>query len=159
MNTEIERKFLIGNAEWRDGAAGVAMAQGYLSLDPERTVRVRLAGQSAWLTIKGRTAGISRAEFEYEIPAAHAQTLLKMCLPALIEKTRYRIYHHGYVWEVDVFQGENEGLIMAEVELSYESDSPELPPWELTEVSADPRYFNSYLASRPFKSWPSASKE
>jgi len=157
--TEIERKFLVGNAEWRDGAAGVRMAQGYLSLDPNRTVRVRLAGASAWLTIKGLTEGISRAEFEYEIPAAHAENLLKMCLPELVEKTRYRIYHHGYIWEVDVFHGENEGLIMAEVELSFESDSPDLPPWDLTEVSKDPRYFNSYLASHPFKTWPALSKE
>ncbi len=159
MITEIERKFLVGNTEWRDGAAGVRMAQGYLSLDPSRTVRVRLAGTSAWLTIKGLTEGISRAEFEYEIPVAHAESLLKMCLPELVEKTRYRIYHHGYIWEVDVFHGENEGLIMAEVELSFESDAPDLPPWDLTEVSKDPRYFNSYLASHPFKTWPASAKE
>lgn len=159
MNTEIERKFLVGNAEWRDGAAGVRMAQGYLSLDPGRTVRVRVAGKSAWLTIKGRTEGISRAEFEYEIPAADGESMLKMCLSTLIEKTRFCIYYHGYVWEVDVFHGENEGLIMAEVELSNTTDSPELPPWGLQEVSADPRYFNSYLAGHPFNTWPVPYKE
>ena len=129
------------------------MAQGYLSLDPDRTVRVRVADGAAWITIKGRTVGITRAEFEFEIPPEQAQALLELCLPTIIDKTRYRIYHHGYIWEVDVFHGENDGLIMAEVELSNESDTPEIPPWELTEVSADPRYFNSYLARHPFQSW------
>ena len=159
MAAEIERKFLVGNADWREGALGVRMAQGYLSLDPDRTVRVRAAGKNAWLTIKGRNSGITRAEFEFEIPSEQARSLLKLCLPTIIDKTRYRIFHRGYVWEVDVFHGENEGLILAEVELSNESDSPELAPWELTEVSSDPRYFNSYLASHPFKSWPSPTKE
>lgn len=159
MAAEIERKFLVGNADWREGAAGVRMAQGYLSLDPDRTVRVRVAGKSAWLTIKGRTAGITRAEFEFDIPLEQAQSLLVLCLPTMIDKTRYRIFHRGYVWEVDVFHGENEGLILAEVELSNESDAPDIPPWGLTEVSADPRYFNSYLATHPFKTWPPSSKE
>ena len=159
MAAEIERKFLVGNVDWRGGAAGVRMAQGYLSLDPDRTVRVRAAGKSAWLTIKGRTSGITRAEFEFEIPPEQAQSLLGLCLPTIIDKTRYRIFHHGYVWEVDVFHGENDGLVLAEVELSYESESPEIPPWCLTEVSADPRYFNSYLASHPFTSWPPPAKE
>ncbi len=153
MAAEIERKYRIGNADWRGGAAGVRMAQGYLSLDPDRTVRVRVADGAAWITIKGRTVGITRAEFEFEIPPEQAQALLELCLPTIIDKTRYRIYHHGYIWEVDVFHGENDGLIMAEVELSNESDTPEIPPWELTEVSADPRYFNSYLARHPFQSW------
>lgn len=135
------------------------MAQGYLSTDPDRTVRVRSAGEMAWLTIKGRNSGITRAEFEFEIPPEQAQSLLALCLPTIIDKTRYRIFHHGYIWEVDVFHGENEGLILAEVELSNESDSPEIPPWDLTDVSTDSRYFNSYLASYPFKSWASSSKE
>ncbi len=154
MASEIERKFIVGNAAWREGAAGIEMAQGYLSMDAARTVRVRVAGGAAWLTIKGPSEGISRVEYEYEIPLEDARAMLEMSLPSIIEKTRYRIFYNGYVWEIDVFHGENEGLIMAEVELIHESDAPEIPPWQLTEVSGDLRYFNSYLAMHPFKSWP-----
>lgn len=153
MAAEIERKFRVANDTWRDGTCGVRIAQGYLSLDPDRTVRVRLAGENAWLTIKGRTQGITRAEFEYAIPLDDARALLELCLPAVIDKTRHEVYSGGYFWEIDVFHGDNEGLVIAEVELTDESITPELPPWAGAEVSADARYFNSCLATAPFKEW------
>ena len=153
MAAEIERKFLVADDSWCDGTPGVRMAQGYLSLDPDRTVRVRLAGDNAWLTIKGRTEGITRAEFEFAIPTDDAQMLLAICLPSLIDKTRHEISYRGHLWEIDVFHGDNEGLVIAEVELADESISPALPPWVGAEVSSDTRYFNSRLATAPFKSW------
>lgn len=153
MATEIERKFLVKGDAWQAGSGGVRIAQGYLTRDPGRTVRVRIAGEQAWLTIKGRTEGISRAEFEYEIPAADARELLGLCLPSVIDKTRHRISHGGHVWEVDVFHGENAGLVVAEVELANEAVSPELPPWVGEEVSADARYYNSCLAVFPYSKW------
>ena len=153
MPTEIERKFLVADDSWRDGTPGVRIAQGYLSQDPERTVRVRIGGEKAWLTIKGRTHGITRAEFEYEIPLADARALLELCLPSVIDKTRHEISHAGHLWEVDVFHGENAGLVIAEVELADELISPELPPWVGAEVSAEARYFNACLAVLPYAKW------
>ncbi len=153
MAAEIERKFLVEDDSWIDGTAGVRMIQGYLSHDPERTVRVRLAGGNAWLTIKGRSEGITRAEFEYAIPPADAREMLEWCLPGVIYKTRHRVPYGGHVWEVDVFHAENAGLVVAEVELEDASISPELPPWVGAEVSADPRYFNSCLAIYPYAEW------
>lgn len=153
MASEIERKFLVTGDAWRDGSPGLRMAQGYLSLDPDRTVRVRLAGENAWLTVKGRTQGITRAEFETSIPPADAAELLKMCLPSVIDKTRHRVDFGGHVWEVDVFHGANEGLVIAEVELTDESVLPELPPWVGAEVSSDVRYFNASLAASPHSRW------
>lgn len=149
MASEIERKFLVANGSWHDGSPGVRIAQGYLSLDPERTVRVRLAGENAWLTVKGLTRGITRAEFEYPIPADDARALLELCLPSVIDKTRHRIDFGGHVWEVDVFHGANDGLVLAEVELDDASVCPELPPWVGREVSSDARYFNASLAVHP----------
>ncbi len=159
MAAEIERKFLVADDSWRDGSPGVRIAQGYLSQDPDRTVRVRLAGENAWLTIKGRTQGITRAEFEYAIPPAEARELLGLCLPSVIDKTRHEVRHGGHVWEIDVFHGENEGLTVAEVELSDENDSPRIPAWAGAEVSDDARYFNSHLAANPFTRWPAISGE
>lgn len=159
MAAEIERKFLVTGDAWLAGSEGIRISQGYLSQDPERTVRVRSAGAQAWLTIKGRNEGITRAEFEYEIPPADASELLALCLPSVIDKTRHRIFHAGHLWEVDVFHGENAGLVVAEVELADEADTPELPPWIGAEVSADPRYFNSCLASFPYSQWLAVSGE
>ena len=153
MPSEIERKFLVTDDSWRDGTPGVRIAQGYLSQDPERTARVRIAGEKAWLTIKGRTHGITRAEFEYEIPLDDARSLLGLCLPSVIDKTRHEISHAGHLWEVDVFHGENAGLVIAEVELVDESISPELPPWVGAEVSTEARYFNACLAVLPYAKW------
>lgn len=153
MSAEIERKFLVVGDSWRDGSPGVRMAQGYLSLDVERTVRVRRAGNDAWITVKGRTVGITRAEFEYPIPPDDARDLLNLCLPSTIDKTRHRVSFHGHLWEIDVFHGANEGLVLAEVELADTADRPELPPWVGEEVSSDVRYFNANLATRPFSAF------
>jgi adenylate cyclase len=153
MPLEIERKFLVTDDSWRDGAPGTRISQGYLSQDPDRTVRVRIGGERAWLTIKGRTCGMTRAEFEYEIPVAEARELLALCLPVVIDKTRFRVSFGGHLWEIDVFHGGNDGLIIAEVELVAEAISPALPPWVGDEVSAEARYFNSCLAARPYANW------
>ena len=153
MAREIERKFLVSGDSWRGGPPGVRIAQGYLSLDPDRTVRIRLAGENAWITVKGRTQGITRAEFEYPIPPDDARDLLEICLPSVIDKTRHRIDFGGHVWEVDVFHGANEGLVLAEVELDDESVHPAMPPWIGAEVSDDARYFNANLASHPFSAF------
>ncbi len=153
MATEIERKFLVRDDSWRDGTAGVRIAQGYLTRDVDRTVRVRIGGEMAWLTIKGRNEGITRPEFEYEIPLEDGRELLLLCLPGVIDKTRYPLGHAGYVWEVDEFHGDNQGLVVAEVELENAEISPDLPPWVGEEVSGDARYFNSSLGAKPFKDW------
>ena len=153
MAVEIERKYLVTGDGWRSGAEGETMAQGYLSRDPAATVRVRLAGEKAWLTIKGRGEGISRMEHEYAIPAADAREMLGLCVSGVIDKTRYKIRHETHVWEVDVFHGVNEGLIVAEVELGDDSETPDLPPWVGTEVTSESRYFNSSLSVRPFSEW------
>jgi adenylate cyclase len=155
MAVEIERKFLVSDPSWKTGN-GSLLRQGYLSKTPERTVRVRLADDAAWLTIKGITTGTSRAEFEYRIPCADAAELLKLCDGPLLEKTRYRVEYRGHIWEVDEFHGDNEGLVVAEVELQQENESVELPPWIGDEVTNDVRYFNSNLARQPFRSWPRA---
>ncbi len=156
MATEIERKFLVENDTWRDGTVGVRIAQGYLARDGNSTVRIRIGGQQAWITVKSRSIGISRLEFEYEIPLEDAREMLELCHPSVIHKTRHEIAYAGHVWEVDVFAGENQGLIVAEVELEHESISPEIPPWIGAEVSDDPRYGNSRLSVHPFKNWQAA---
>lgn len=158
MPSEIERKFLVTGDGWRDGSPGTMIAQGYLSRDADRTVRVRIGGEKAWLTIKGRSEGISRAEFEYEISVGEGRELLALCLPPTIDKTRHKVAHAGHVWEIDVFHGENDGLVIAEVELDDASVNPELPPWVGAEVSGDPRYFNSRLAERPYRHWKPAGE-
>lgn len=154
MAVEIERKFLVQGDSWRQLASGVAYRQGYLTSAPGCTVRVRVADEQGYITIKGATAGISRAEYEYAIPLADATELLDtLCQHPLIEKTRYRIPQDNIVWEVDEFAGENQGLIVAEVELSDVAQIVNLPNWIGEEVTNDPRYFNANLAKHPFKNW------
>lgn len=154
MGIEIERKFLLASDAWRANAGpGVRMTQGYLSRQPGRTVRVRVAGEQAWLTIKGAAEGISRAEFEYPVPPQDAAGLLALCELGVIDKTRYEVPFGDHVWEVDVFHGENEGLVVAEVELGDAHEQPDLPPWVGLEVSEDRRYANSALTERPFQFW------
>ncbi len=152
MPTEIERKFLVTGTEWRQ-ANGVRFSQGYLNRDKERTVRVRLAGEQAFLTIKGLTTGASRSEFEYQIPVADAEQLLKLCDGPIIQKVRYSVVYKGFKWEVDEFLGENAGLVIAEVELESEGQQFDRPVWLGREVSDDPRYFNSNLATNPYSAW------
>ena len=154
MAQEIERKYLVADGAWKDGATGTLYRQGYLSSVKERTVRVRIAGGGAFLTIKGVNRGVTRTEFEYPIPLDDAAAMLdSLCEHPLIEKTRWVVPFAGFAWEVDEFHGENAGLVVAEVELPTAETKPELPPWVREEVSSDPRYFNSNLAKKPFKAW------
>lgn len=159
MSMEIERKFLLKNDYWRRDAhgqpiAGVPFRQGYLPTEGGITVRVRLEGAVAKLTVKGKTAGFSRLEFEYGIPLQDAQQMLDcLCEKPLIEKVRYCRSEQGYVWEIDEFAGDNQGLIVAEIELDSEDEQPPLPDWIGTEVTGDARYFNASLVKYPFKDW------
>ena len=154
MAKEIERKFLVNTALWRAMAAGTLYRQGYLSSVKERVVRVRIAGEHGFLTIKGLTTGVSRLEFEYPIPFADATVMLdQLCERPLIEKTRYREEFEGHSWEIDQFHGDNSGLVIAEIELANESEQFTVPPWAAAEVSDDPRYFNSNLVLNPYKNW------
>ena len=153
MGIEIERKFLVKDPSWKHVAdSGLSCKQGYLVSDSEKTVRVRVMGDLAYLTIKGATSGISRAEFEYEIPVADAVAMLELC-GNIVEKTRYRVGHTGMVWELDVFEGANAGLVVAEIELQSEELFFELPDWLGEEVSGEIRYYNSRLAEHPFTQW------
>lgn len=158
MGVEIERKFLVNGTEWKRGLSGTAYRQGYLTSDPERTVRVRLAGELGYLTIKGASTGASRQEFEYPIPGADALELLeRLCRKPLIAKIRYRVPHAGMVWDVDEFSGDNAGLVLAEIELEHEDQVVELPSWVGQEVTGDSRYYNAYLAEHPLATWPSVN--
>ncbi|MEE4252124.1 MAG: CYTH domain-containing protein [Alcanivoracaceae bacterium] len=153
MATEIERKFLLSDTAFLNGLSGQRICQGYLSHSPEAAVRVRIAGEQGFLTIKGGSTGISRAEFEYSIPLADADALLALCKHGKIEKTRYRVPSGSHVWEIDVFEGDNHGLVVAEIELTSEQEQFERPAWLGEEVSNDPRYFNSQLSIRPISVW------
>lgn len=159
MAVEIERKFLVKNDSWRTDSeghpiTGTEYRQGYLSSDAGATVRVRLQGQHAKLTIKGKTQGVSRAEYEYDIPRGDAQEMLDtLCQKPLIEKVRYRREEAGLVWEIDEFSGDNAGLIVAEVELQSEQQKVDIPQWAGQEVSGDDRYYNVSLVTNPYKLW------
>jgi len=154
MGVEIERKFLVRDDTWREGARGKAIRQGYLALGPPVAVRVRISGAAAILNIKKAVLDIEREEFEYAIPLDDAHTLLDgLCSGAVIEKTRFEITHAGVLWEVDEFHGANAGLIVAEVELASIDQHVVRPPWAGEEVSDDPRYLNTSLAQRPFREW------
>jgi len=152
MATEIERKFLV-QPGWPQPARGTRLVQGYLSRGGLVSVRVRKSERQAWLTVKGPTDGISRAEFEYEVPPTDADEMLALAVTALIEKTRYLVPHGPHVVEVDVFAGANAGLVVAEVEFRSADESFLPPPWCGVEVTSDPRYRNSALAERPFTTW------
>ncbi|HEX5276767.1 MAG TPA: CYTH domain-containing protein [Fluviicoccus sp.] len=152
MPLEIERKFLVTGQAWRT-PDGVLYRQGYLNRDKTRTVRVRIAGDRAFLTIKGVSTGATRVEFEYEIPVGEAAQLLTLCDGPLIEKTRHRVTVGAHVWEVDEFHGDNDGLVVAEIELGSEDEAFERPEWVTVEVTEDARYYNSNLAVKPFSTW------
>lgn len=157
MGKEVERKFLVDQGTWQAPDAGVHFKQGYLSSQKERVVRVRIEGEKAKITIKGITTGVTRSEFEYLIPVDDAALLLdNLCEQPLIDKHRYRQEVGGKVWEIDVFHGQNEGLVVAEIELASEDEGFVLPPWAVQEVSSDPRYFNSNLLKNPFNTWAKA---
>lgn len=150
---EIERKFLVDQKKWKPTGESKKLKQGYLSVDPERTVRVRIVEDKAFLTIKGKSVGIKRTELEYAIPLNEAEVLMKMCLDIPIEKKRYLEVRGELIWEIDVFEGANKGLVLAEVELKHENQKVDLPDWITKEVSDDPRYFNSWMSQNPFSEW------
>ena len=154
MGIEIERKFLVVNDQWREHATGSFYCQGYLVDDPRTTVRVRIVEGRGLLTLKGQVHNLSRPEFEYEIPREDAQAMMSLwCGTQVIEKTRYRLPIGDVIWEVDEFLGANQGLIIAEVELSSPKQSIDRPSWLGTEVSEDIRYYNSYLVKHPYRTW------
>ena len=154
MALEIERKYLIDLEKIGTLENRIRIKQGYLSTNKDAVVRVRVKNDKAYLTIKGSNSGIARLEYEYEIPLNEANEMLEeLCQKPMIDKTRYLINHENHTWEVDIFYGDNEGLVVAEVELSSEDEHVNLPLWIKEEVSHDDRYFNSNLMKHPFKDW------
>lgn len=159
MAVEIERKFLVVNDGWRDHVTQAThIVQGYLASTDNLTLRVRIRGERAYLTIKGRSQGIARSEFEYGIPVADARDMLEeLAQGPVIDKVRHIVVHAGHTWEVDVFAGDNADLVMAEIELTSDAEHFEVPDWAGEEVSDDTRYFNVNLASNPFRNWGAAN--
>jgi adenylate cyclase len=153
MGVEIERKFLLAGDGWRALGQPVLLRQGYLSLDPARVVRVRVEGGKAYITIKGKSKGASRGEWEYPIPLTDANELLKLSEQPIIEKYRRQIEFAGNEWEVDEFTGANQGLLLAEIELDSEDQAFDKPDWIGEDVTHDKRYYNSNLVKHPFSSW------
>jgi CYTH domain-containing protein len=155
-NLEIERKFLVNRAKWSLMAkpAGVTYIQGYLSIDDDKVVRVRVAGTRGFLTIKGRSDTLSHPEYEYEIPPDDAVELISQYTSSVVEKVRTLIAAGEHTWEVDEFHGANEGLLIAEIELKHPDESIEIPSWLGNEVTGDKRYYNAYLSLHPYNTWP-----
>ncbi len=154
MGVEIERKFLIDETKLPTLQNGYTIKQGYIQTIDHTTVRIRVRGQEAFLTIKGKSQGASRLEFEYPIPLNDAEEMLtNLCHASRVEKTRYLIEYEGHTWEVDIFEGSNKGLMIAEIELESEKEVFSLPEWVTKEVTEDVRYFNANLVERPYTSW------
>ena len=154
MAQEIERKFLVTATTYRELTEGTHYRQGYLNSQKERVVRVRTIDEAGFMTVKGITKGATRLEYEYEIPAKDATELLDLlCEQPIIDKQRYKVKMGDFVWEIDEFHGENEGLTVAEVELESEDQEYPKPDWIGEEVTGDPRYYNSNLIANPFKNW------
>jgi adenylate cyclase len=156
---EIERKFLVRNDSWKTGLQGVSCCQAYLATDERVTVRVRILGDAGYLTIKGKSVGLARDEFEYPIPLADARVMLEtLSSGGIVDKIRYTVEAHGMLWDVDEFLGANSGLVLAEVELDDEGQEIVLPEWAGEEVTGDARYYNSRLARNPFSAWGMPSR-
>ena len=154
MALEIERKFLVDTGRLGPLADGEEIRQGFIPTANLTAVRVRISGAMAWLTLKGANTGARRSEFEYRIPPGDAQQILdELCTGPVLSKIRYRRQYREHLWEIDVFEGDNAGLVVAEVELASETDSPELPDWVTEEVTGDPRYYNVNLCNNPFSRW------
>ncbi len=154
MGIEIERKFIIDINKLPPLTNGYTIKQGYIQTEDYTTVRVRIRNKDAFLTIKGKNRGASRLEFEYPIPLQDANDMLEaLCQSSLVEKTRYLVKYEGHIWEVDIFEGRNKGLIVAEVELDSEDEAFKLPNWVTKEVTDDIRYFNSNLVKHPYCDW------
>jgi CYTH domain-containing protein len=153
VGTEIERKYLVKDASWKT-VEGVRYRQGYLNSQKERTVRVRTVGDQGFLTVKGPNVGAVRPEYEYEIPTKEANEMLDLlCEKPLIDKTRYKVGHAGLVWEIDEFHADNQGLVVAEVELDSDRTDFARPAWVGEDVTGDPKYFNSNLIKKPYTKW------
>lgn len=153
---EIERKFLVKSEEFKERSFAInEISQGYLNSNPERTVRVRIKGNKSYLTIKGKgnETGLSRFEWEKEIPVNEARMLLELCESGVISKTRYEVKFGNHIYEIDEFFGENEGLFLAELELQSEEEAFEKPNWLGEEVTNNEKYYNSYLSKNPYKNW------
>ncbi len=160
MPYEIERKFLVTNDSWNKLTTGIRYRQAYLSRTPERTVRVRVADGQGFLTIKGINAGARRVEFEYEIPLGDATVMIDtLCVAPVLEKDRYTLEYAGFRWEIDVFLGENQGLVVAEIELEQEEQYFSRPHWLGREVTGDARYYNSNLGVHPYSQWRDSTQE
>jgi adenylate cyclase len=156
MAQEIERKFLIDLDKLGPLKNGIDIKQGYISTRDKTVVRARVAGDKAYLTLKGKNSGVTRTEFEYEIPVSDAsQIISELCNGLIVEKTRYLISYSEHVWEVDIFHGDNDGLVVAEIELVSENTNFDKPVWVGKEVSGDVRYYNSSLLDNPFRTWVS----
>lgn len=154
MPLEIERKFLIDHALLERLKAGVRIVQGYLPTQENCAVRARIKGEKGYLTLKGDNVGLVRPEFEYEIPLAEARQIIdELCFGVTIDKTRYEHEENGHIWEIDVFHGDNEGLVVAELELASESEHVDMPEWIRQEVTEDARYYNAQLVRHPYKAW------
>jgi len=154
MAKEIERKFIVDTNLWHPTGPGFRIRQGYLPSSTRTVVRIRISGNNAWLTIKGENKGMVRSEFEYPIPLKDAaQMLEELCVRPFIEKIRYLINFSGADWTVDVFEKNNAGLIISEIELASEDQNVTLPPWAGAEVTDDPRYYNSSLIAHPYCRW------
>jgi adenylate cyclase len=161
VGIEIERKFLVHGTPWQAWDAGTAvhLRQGYLCSGSAAVVRVRSMGVRAVLTIKGEQVGATRAEYEYPIPLEDAREMLdQLCQDSVVEKTRYRVQHEGVPWVVDVFDGSNAGLVVAEVELEADDQHFSIPAWAGEEVTDEPRYLNVNLSRRPFRQWSDAER-
>ena len=154
MAREIERKFLIDLAKLGELTEGESIKQGYINTSNLNVVRVRVMGNCGYLTLKGESIGPSRLEYEYPIPVEDAQEILdKLCSKPLIEKHRYEVEFKNHLWEIDIFKGDNEGLVVAELELDEEHISVELPDWVRQEVTGDPKYYNVNLLKHPYSCW------
>ncbi len=153
MGKEIERKFLIDVEKWGYQGTPIEMAQAYLTIDTQKIIRVRIAGTQAYLTIKANVKGISRDEFEYEIPVDDARKMLLLSQYPMVSKTRYEYLFEGKLWEIDVFEAENKGLVVAEIELESEDEPFAKPEWLVKEVSTDEKYYNFNLSANPYSNW------
>lgn len=160
MGIEIERKFLIDTSKLPQLKQGLPVKQSYIQAAGHTVVRARLSGDKAWLAVKGGNTNLSRLEFEYEIPVEDAAEMInQLCSGPAIEKTRYLLQHGKHTWEIDIFEGENMGLTIAEVELASEDEQVEIPDWVTTEVTGEPRYYNSNLLHAPYNSWPDNQRD
>jgi CYTH domain-containing protein len=154
MALEIERKFRVVNNSWREHSRAVRVTQAYICNQPEKTIRLRIINEEAFLTIKSENTGLVRSEFEYPVLLADAEEMIRLfCAGQMINKTRHLLTCKGKLWEVDEFHGYNQGLVIAEVELEHADEKVELPDWIGEEVTGDPRYYNVNLVSHPYSKW------